>query len=64
MSVQEASQLFELILGGFGALSIGAVAAILLWLTGVRSIPLLIGCAIIVAILVKFVIGPFLGFGL
>lgn len=63
MTPHEANQMFELILGGFSSLAVGVVAAVILWLVGVRSIPLLAGCAIIVAILVKFVIGPFIGLG-
>ncbi len=62
MDMREAEQMFELALGGFGAVSVGVLAAVLLWLLGVKSIPMLIGLAIVVGILAKFVAAPLLGF--
>lgn len=64
MSSYDAQEMYELFLVGFGLLGVGAAFAVLLWLMGVRSIPVLAGAALGVAALAKFVVLPWLGVAL
>jgi len=63
MDSYEADEMFRVILGGGGALAVGIVVAIVLWLMGMKNIPMLAACVVVVAILFRYVIAPFLGFG-
>lgn len=61
MSSYDAQEMYQLFITGFGLLGVGVVFAVLLWLMGVRSIPLLAAAAVGVALLAQFVVLPYLG---